>query len=173
MLPFGADIGLAVALALRGLGSVGPWVGRGRGETYPTVVIPAIGLILVTLWLSSTGIGEVSLFKDLDLAHQSPYEVFQFRKSIGKVWACAMTIGFGGSVGVEESGKWFGSALGLQFHRLLRGLSRRVPVAFVGAANESILVPVVFLAETTAQTALVVPALITSGVAYLVSRERT
>ena len=129
MLPFGAAIGLAVALALRGLGFVGPWVGRVRGETYPTVVIPATGLFLVTLWLSSTGIGEVSLFKDTRTCSSSR--------------AC-----------------------------LPRGLSRRAPVAFVGAANESTLVPAVFLAKTTAQTALVIPALIATGVTFLVSRER-
>jgi len=140
MLPLGAAIGLAVALALRGLGSFEPWVGRVGGETHLTLVVPAIGLFLVTLWLSIMGIGEVSLFKDLDLAHRSPYEVFPFRKSIGKVLACAMTIGFGGSVGVEGPGKWFGSALGLQFHRLIRAFSRRVPIARRLIAPASIMV---------------------------------
>jgi CIC family chloride channel protein len=43
--------------------------------------------------------------------------------------------------------------------------------AFAGAFNETMLVPVVFLAETTAQAALVVPALVATAVAYLVARE--
>ncbi len=124
MLPLGAATGLVVALALKGLGSFEPWVGRLGGRTHLTLLAPAVGLFLVTLWLSLTGIGEVSLFKDLHLAHHDPYEVFSFRSSIGKIWACAMTIGFGGSAGVEGPGKWLGSALGLQFHRLLRALSR-------------------------------------------------
>jgi CIC family chloride channel protein len=140
MLPLGAAIGLAVALALRGLGSFEPWVGRMGGQTHLSLAVPAIGLFLVTLWLSFSGIGEVSLFQDLDLAHHSPYEVFPFRKSIGKVLACAMTIGFGGSLGVEGPGKWLGSALGLQFHRLVRAVSRRIPVARRLLAPASIMV---------------------------------
>jgi chloride channel protein, CIC family len=46
--------------------------------------------------------------------------VFPFRISLGKVVACALTIGFGGSAGVEGPGKWLGAALGLQYHRFLR-----------------------------------------------------
>lgn len=129
MLPLGAGVGLAVAFALRGLAAFGPWVDRQGGRSHLSLLLPAIGLGLVTLWLSLTKIGEVSLFKDLDLAHHSPYQVFPFRKSIAKVWACAMTIGFGGSAGVEGPGKWFGSALGLQFHRLLHGLAQVAPLA--------------------------------------------
>lgn len=140
MLPLGAGIGLAVAFALRGLGSFEPWVNHLGGRTHLTVVVPTIGLFLVTLWLSFTGIGEVSLFRDLDLAHHSPYEVFPFRQSIGKVWACALTIGFGGSAGVEGPGKWFGSALGLQAHRLIRALSRIVPQVRRLSAPASVMV---------------------------------
>ncbi len=125
VLPLGAAAGLMVALALRGLGSFEPWVGRLGGRTHLTLLLPAVGLFLVTLWLSLTRIGEVSLAEDMDLAHRDPYQVFPFRRSLAKVWACAMTIGFGGSTGVEGPGKWLGSALGLQFHRLVRGLSRR------------------------------------------------
>lgn len=127
MLPLGAGIGLGVAFALRGLGSFEPWVGRIGGRTHLTLLVPALGLFLVTVWLTLTRIGEVSLFRDMDLAHQNPYEVFPFRKSIGKVWACAMTIGFGGSAGVEGPGKWLGSALGLQCHRLLQASTKRLP----------------------------------------------
>lgn len=125
MLPLGAAVGFVVAIALKGLGSFEPWVGRVSGDVHLGVLLPAIGLLLVTLWLDLTGIGEVSLLKDLDLAHHSPYEVFPFLRSLGKVWACGMTIGFGGSVGIEGPGKWLGSALGLQFHRLIRAFARR------------------------------------------------
>ncbi|MBK8725494.1 MAG: chloride channel protein [Holophagaceae bacterium] len=126
MLPLGAGIGLVVAFALRGLGSFEPWIIRLGGQTHLTLLIPALGLFLVTVWLKLTHIGEVSLFQDMDLAHKDPYEVFPFRRSIGKVAACAMTIGFGGSAGVEGPGKWLGSALGLQCHRFIRALSRRL-----------------------------------------------
>ncbi len=128
MLPLGAGIGLVVAFALRGLGSFEPWVVRLGGRTHLTLLVPALGLFLVTLWLSLTRIGEVSLFRDMDLAHQNPYKVFPFRTSIGKVCACAMTIGFGGSAGVEGPGKWLGSALGLQCHRFLQAFSKRLPL---------------------------------------------
>lgn len=128
VLPLGAGTGLVAAAALRGLGSFEPWVNRVGGTTHLTLLLPAVGLLLVTLWLSLTGLGEVSLARDMDLAHQDPYEVFPFRRSLAKVWGCAMTIGFGGSVGVEGPGKWLGSALGLQFHRLVRALSRRVGI---------------------------------------------
>jgi CIC family chloride channel protein len=125
-LPLGAVTGFLVALALKGLGSFEPMVLRVGGETRLTILLPAIGLFLTTLWLSLSGIGESSLFRDLDLAKRNPYQVFPFRASLGKVVACALTIGFGGSAGVEGPGKWFGAALGLQYHRLLRAAARRV-----------------------------------------------
>jgi CIC family chloride channel protein len=126
-LPLGAGTGFLVALALKGLGSFEPMVLRVGGETRLTILLPAIGLFLTTAWLSVTGIGEVSLFKDLDLAHRNPYRVFPFLASLGKVVACALTIGFGGSAGVEGPGKWLGAALGLQYHRFLRAASARLP----------------------------------------------
>jgi CIC family chloride channel protein len=125
MLPLGAGIGFLVALALRGLGDFSPLVLQEGGKTHLTILLPAIGLGLTTAWLSLTRIGEVSLFKDMDLARKDPYRVFPFRASIAKVVACALTIGFGGSAGVEGPCKWFGAALGLQYHRLLRAASRR------------------------------------------------
>jgi CIC family chloride channel protein len=99
---------------------------REGGRTGLTILLPAIGLFLTTAWLSVTGIGEVSLFKDIDLAKKNPYKVFPFRTSLGKVVACALTIGFGGSAGVEGPGKWLGAALGLQYHRFLHAASTRV-----------------------------------------------
>ena len=124
-LPLGAGTGFLVALALKGLGSFEPMVLRVGGRTGLTILLPALGLFLTTAWLSLTGIGEVSLFKDMDLAKKNPYKVFPFWPSLGKVVACALTIGFGGSAGVEGPGKWFGAALGLQYHRFLRTAATR------------------------------------------------
>jgi len=124
-LPLGAGTGFLVALALRGLGSFEPMVLRIGGRTGLTILLPAIGLFLTTAWLSLTGIGEVSLFKDIDLARKNPYKVFPFLTSLGKIVACALTIGFGGSAGVEGPGKWLGAALGLQYHRFLRAAAVR------------------------------------------------
>lgn len=123
ILPLGAGMGLLVAAALRALGSFEPWVGRMGGSLHLGLLLPALGLFLATALLHITGIGEVSLFKDLDLAKKNPYQVFPFLISLGKVAACALTIGFGGSVGVEGPGKWFGAAVGLQAHRFLAYLS--------------------------------------------------
>jgi len=123
ILPLGAGMGLLVAAALRALGSFEPWIGRMGGTLHLGLLLPALGLFLATALLHFTGIGEVSLFKDLDLAKKNPYQVFPFLVSLGKVAACALTIGFGGSVGVEGPGKWFGAAVGLQAHRLLTFLS--------------------------------------------------
>jgi CIC family chloride channel protein len=125
-LPLGAATGFMVALALRGLGSFEPMVLRVGGRTGLTILLPAIGLFLTTAWLSVTGIGQVSLFKDMDLAKKNPYLVFPFLSSLAKVVACVLTIGFGGSAGVEGPGKWFGAALGLQYHRLLRASAARI-----------------------------------------------
>jgi len=88
-----------VALALAGLGRFSPFVQHLGGRSHLTILLPGIGLFLTTIWLSLTGIGEVSLFKDMDLARKNPYQVFPFWVSLGKVVACALTIGFGGSAG--------------------------------------------------------------------------
>jgi CIC family chloride channel protein len=124
-LPLGAATGFLVGLALKGLGSFEPMVLRVGGRTGLTILLPAIGLFLTTAWLTVTGIGEVSLLKDMDIAAKNPYSVFPFRGSLGKVVACVLTIAFGGSAGIEGPGKWFGAALGLQYHRLLRVASSR------------------------------------------------
>ena len=125
-MPLGAVTGFLVALALRGLGSFEPMVLKVGGRTGLTILLPAIGLSLTTAWLTVTRLGEVSIFKDLDLAKKDPYKVFPFWSTLAKVVACALTIGFGGSAGVEGPGKWFGAALGLQYHRLLRAATPRV-----------------------------------------------
>lgn len=125
-LPLGAFTGLLVALALRGLGSFEPMVVKVGGRTGLTILLPAVGLFLTTAWLSLTGIGEASLTGDMDLADKDPYRAFPFRVSLAKVVACGMTIGFGGSAGVEGPGKWLGAALGLRSHRILRAAAKRL-----------------------------------------------
>lgn len=125
MLPLGLGIGFLVALALRGLGSFEPWISHLGGKTHSVILLPGIGLFLTTFFLHVTRTGEVSLFKDMDLARKDPYQVFPFWPSLAKVAACALTIGFGGSAGVEGPGKWFGAAVGLQFHRVLHAVARR------------------------------------------------
>ncbi|WP_306590413.1 chloride channel protein [Geothrix sp. 21YS21S-4] len=126
VMPLGALIGLLVTAALAGLGRLEPLIAGWGSRTHLVIVLPAIGLFLTTAWLSISGIGEVSLVRDLDVAHGAPHAAFPFRKSMGKVLACVLTIGFGGSAGVEGPGKWLGAALGLQYHRVSRWLSRRV-----------------------------------------------
>ena len=125
-MPLGALIGLFVTLALNGMHHLEPFISGWGDRTHLVILLPAIGLFLSTVWLSLSGIGEVSLFKDLDLAHIAPHTAFPFRKSMGKVLACVLTIGFGGSAGIEGPGKWLGAALGLQYHRISRWLSRHV-----------------------------------------------
>ena len=125
MLPLGLGIGFLVALALKGLGSFEPWVAHLGDRAHSAALLPGIGLGLTTLFLTLTRNGEVSLFKDLDLARKDPYQVFPFWSSLAKVAACTLTIGFGGSAGVEGPGKWFGAAVGLQFHRVLNTIAIR------------------------------------------------
>jgi chloride channel protein, CIC family len=95
-----------------------------------------------------------------------------------KLAATALTLAGGGIGGIWLPSLAMGAALGAAFDGWLGlgqpGYMTLVGAAsFVGATNESILVPVVFLAETTAQASLVVPALIATSVAYLVTRERS
>lgn len=126
VMPLGALIGLLVTGALSGMLRLEPVISVWGGRTHLAILLPAIGLFLTTLWLAASGIGEVSLFKDLDLAHVAPHTAFPFRRSMGKVLACVLTIGFGGSAGIEGPGKWLGAALGLQYHRASRWMSRHV-----------------------------------------------
>ena len=93
-----------------------------------------------------------------------------------KIIATALTLGCGGIGGTWLPAVAMGACLGSAFDAwLLPGypglLTMLGATAFAGAFNETMLVPVVFLAETTAQAALVVPALVATTVAYLVARE--
>ena len=103
MLPLGVGIGFLFALALQGLESFEPWVARMGGRTHSLILLPGIGLFLATLFLRVTRIGEVSLFKDLDLARKDPYQVFPFWPSLGKVAACTLTIGFGAALALRPN----------------------------------------------------------------------
>lgn len=125
MLPLGAVIGLLVALALWLLEVFEPWMGTIAGQTHLVLLLPAMGLTLTTLWLHTSGTGEVSLLQDLDQARRNPYQAFRFRVSLAKLLGCGLTIGFGGSLGIEGPGKWFGAAVGLQFHRLYRAAASK------------------------------------------------
>jgi CIC family chloride channel protein len=125
VLPLGAGIGLVAALALSGV----EWLEallQGHGvRTWAMVVTPLLALLLTGLWLQVSGLGEVSLPKDLAQARHHPLATFRFLPSLGKAAACALTIGFGGSAGVEGPARWLGAAVGAQFHQLFRRLARR------------------------------------------------
>lgn len=124
VLPLGAAIGAVSALALAGLEHLQHLV-RGHVWQALLVLLPAAGLLLSGLWLQVTGLGEVSLTRDLHEARLQPLAAFRLGPSLGKAVACALTIGFGGSAGVEGPAKWLGAAVGAQFHGLLRWAARR------------------------------------------------
>lgn len=159
MLPLGALTGLGVVVALKSLAFLEPGLARGAGKLHLGLWLPALALLFTALLLTGTGIGEVSLPRDLDIARRNPYEAFPLRRSIVKLLACALTIGFGGSAGIEGPGKWFGSVLGLQTHRLLKFLSR------VHKINRRLLAParVIVMAGAAAALAAVFRAPLTGA----------
>jgi len=127
VLPLGAFIGLMVALALSGLEHLETALSGHGWAAIILVVSPLVGLVLTGLWLKASRIGEVSLVKDLVESQTDPLGAFGFWRSLGKTLACVLTIGFGGSAGVEGPAKWLGAALGAQFHWMLRWLARKMP----------------------------------------------
>lgn len=93
-----------------------------------------------------------------------------------KLAATALTLACGGVGGTWLPCAAMGAALGAAFDAwLLPGYGGLMTVlgatALTGAFHGTLLVPVVFLAETTAQASLVVPALVATAVAYLVAQE--
>ena len=93
-----------------------------------------------------------------------------------KLGATALTLACGGVGGTWLPSVAMGAALGAAFDAwLLPGYGGLMAMlgatALTGAFHGTLLVPVVFLAETTAQAPLVVPALVATVVAYLVARE--
>lgn len=126
ILPLGAAIGLVMGLVVLALDAAVSGLAARLGHHAIRLAMPFSALVLCTLWLTWTRLGEVSLFEDLDLAKHSPFEAFPFWKSLGKVVGCGLTIGLGGSTGLEGPAKWLGAALGVQFHRGLGALARRI-----------------------------------------------
>lgn len=127
VLPMGAAIGFVAALALSGLDYMEFLLTAQRWKTIAWVGTPFLALALTGLWLHVSRLGDVSLVKDLAQARMQPLETFKLLPSLGKSLACALTIGFGGSAGVEGPAKWLGAAVGAQFHGWLRRLARRFP----------------------------------------------
>jgi CIC family chloride channel protein len=127
VLPLGAFIGLMVALALSGLERLESLLSGQRWKTAALVGTPLLGLILTGLWLQVSRLGEVSLVRDLVRARTRPLQAFELLPSLGKTLACVLTIGFGGSAGVEGPAKWLGAAIGAQFHGGLRWIALRLP----------------------------------------------
>ena len=80
---------------------------------------------------------------------------------VGGMWIC--TVAMGASLGAFLQGWMMPQTPGL--------IPMMAGVAFAGAVHEVLLVPVVFLAETTGDPALVVPGLLAATVALLVKRE--
>jgi CIC family chloride channel protein len=127
VLPMGAVIGLVAAIALTGLEHMEGLLLTQRWKTIAMVGAPFLGLVLTGLWLHVSRLGEVSLVRDLVEARARPLDAFRLWPSLGKALACALTIGFGGSAGVEGPAKWLGAAVGAQFHGGLRRAARRFP----------------------------------------------
>jgi len=127
VLPMGAAIGLVVALALSGLERLEGHLALQSWKAAALILMPLMGLSLTGIWLWISGLGEVSLVKDLVQAKTHPLATFRFWPTCGKALACILTIGFGGSAGIEGPAKWLGAAVGAQFHQWLRHLARHWP----------------------------------------------
>ena len=92
-----------------------------------------------------------------------------------KILATALTLAAGGVGGMWlctiAMGAALGSALGAWLLPASPGLMAMLgAAAFAGASHRTLLVPVVFLAETTGQAGLVVPAILACALAVLVVR---
>ena len=126
ILPLGLLLGLVMTAIIIGLDRhLVPFLEEASNRLVGAWVLPGAALLTTTAWLAWTGTGAVSLFEDLDLAHRDPREAFPFAKSMAKVVGCALTIGLGGSTGLEGPAKWMGAALGVQFHRGLHLMAAR------------------------------------------------
>lgn len=126
MLPLGAFTGWMMGLAVAAYIAIFARFQRVLAPHHLILLLPLVGLPLATSILAFGGVGEVSLGEDLELSHDDPYKAFPFLPSVVKVLACFATIFLGGSAGLEGPGKWFGAAVGLQCHRMVRFLSRKI-----------------------------------------------
>ena len=93
---------------------------------------------------------------------------------VAKLFATAITFGFGGVGGLFLPSATIGAALGSMcdfwFHPSQAGLFTLIGIAaFTGASYNSLLFAAVFVAEATGSPMLVVPSLIASSAAFLVS----
>jgi len=177
----GPFCGLAASLflwtrdRLRGVLNPIPFAWRG--------LVAGLGLVLLALpshlfWhgLPVTQGGGLELVRHLLQGEVLPTQAVLFLAL--KLVATALTFAGGGIGGIWLPSVAMGAAIGAVFDALL-GLGQPGYMtlvgasAFAGATHETLLVPCVFLAETTAQAALVVPALVGTTVSYLVVRERT
>lgn len=94
-----------------------------------------------------------------------------------RLLATALTFAGGGVGGLWLPSIAMGAALGAGFESLIPVPTGGILVivgasAFAGATHRVLLAPVVFLAETTGQAALVVPTLVATAVAFETSRAR-
>jgi CIC family chloride channel protein len=128
------------------------------------------------LWkdLAVTQGGGLEMIQHLVQGNSLPREAALFLAL--KLFATALTFAGGGIGGLWLPSLAMGAAIGAAFDGLLgigsTGYLTLVGAsALAGATHGTLLVPVVFLAETTGQAALVVPALIGTTVSYLMARE--
>ena len=187
MLPLGAFTGWMMGLAVAAYVAIFARLQQDFTSDHLILLLPLIGLPLTTGILALGGVGEVSLADDIHLSHKDPYKAFPFWKSLLKVFACFTTIFLGGSAGLEGPGKWFGAAVGVQCHRLVRFLSHRVKFfrrllvdaqtmvasGAAGALSSVFRAPLsaaLFAAEHdgTLRTPNLVPTLVASAAGYLV-----
>jgi CIC family chloride channel protein len=177
-IPLGLVAGLASHLFLGTLRAV-----RARFETTraPLVVrMAAAGLLLVGIAYAGTWlVGEpVTLQAGLPVANKLLAGHFVLRAAllvfVLKLAATAITFGGGGVGGLFVPTATIGAAVGACFDQLFAASHPGVftllgIAAFAGASYNSILFSAVFVAEATGNVFLVVPALITSSLAFLVS----
>lgn len=137
----------------------------------------ALGLLVLPL----SGGSAFTQGGGLDLIRASLATPFHTGAGVGifllKVLATALTFAAGGLGGQWMPMLAMGAVLGSALESPLGappGLMAMVGAgAFAGAHNRTLLVPVVFLAETTGQAGLVVPSLLATTVAYLVAGTRS
>jgi CIC family chloride channel protein len=177
-LPLGLAAGLASHVFLWTLGRVR----RGfEGVPSPIFVRTALGgLLLVALaWASWRLVRQpVTLGAGLPVANallQGKYALWTALAIFGlKLLATAITFGCGGVGGLFVPTATMGAALGAAFDAVLApshpGVYTLLGIAaFSGASYNSILFSAVFVAETTGNVFLIVPSLVASSVAFVVT----
>jgi CIC family chloride channel protein len=147
------------------------WRGLAAGVGLSLLALPSH-----FLWkdLAVTQGGGLEMIQHLIQGNALPREAALFLAL--KLAATALTFAGGGLGGLWLPSLAMGAAVGAGLDGML-GIGQTGYLTLVGASalagatHETLLVPVVFLAETTGQAALVVPALIATTVSYLLVRE--